>query len=184
MNGKIIVSGLLLTAAVAGAGLWYSIERAYYYDVTGVTEVQAYGKTMPVSDYNGIDAATSPLKMRACFKVDWNYTASDEFKDIATPLIAPSNFKCFDAGQLTRDLENSKATAILSKGNKPYGFDTYIMQYPDGRAYMWRQINKCGEAKFKDKDLPAGCPDPATMDQSLNALPQRGGKTREMTYYG
>ena len=28
VNGKIIVSGMLLTAAVAGVGLWYSIEKA------------------------------------------------------------------------------------------------------------------------------------------------------------
>ncbi len=184
MNGKIIVSILVIAAVVMGFGLWYSIERAYYYQVSGVTEVQAYGKTMPVSDYKGIDAATSPLKMRACFKVNWDYIPSDSYKGEATPLIAPSNFKCFDAGQLTRDLESGKATAILSKGNKPYGFDTYIMQYPDGRAFMWRQINKCGKAKFSDKVLPKGCPAPALQDQSLNTVPLRGGKTREMTYYG
>jgi len=171
MNGKVIVSGMLLTAVVAGVGLWYSIEQAYYLEVTGVTEVTAYGDAFPVSEYQGIDADTSPLKMRACFKVDWDYFPTDEYKDKATPLRAPRFFKCFDAGQMTDDLQSGAATAILADENHPYGFDTYITQYPDGRAFMWRQINKCGDAQFGGNDLPAGCPDPDSMDQDAALMP-------------
>jgi len=160
VNGKAIVISLLICAAVAGVGLWYSIEKAYYERITGVTEVVAYGDKFPVSNYDGIDADTSPLKMRACFTVDWDYFPTDEFKDVATPLNAPSFFSCFDAGQLTDDLQAGAATAILANENVPYGFDTYIVQYPDGRAYMWRQINICGESQFSGDDLPAECPDP------------------------
>ena len=88
MNGKILMVALLGIAMVAGAGLWYSMERAYYTRITDVTEVYAYGDAFPVTEYDGIDADTSPLKMRACFKVNWDYTPTEEFKNIATPLQA------------------------------------------------------------------------------------------------
>ncbi len=166
MNGKSIVISLLLCAAIAGGGLWYSIERAYYERITDVTEVVAYGDKFPVSNYDGIDADTSPLKMRACFNVDWDYFPTDEYKDVATPLNAPQFFKCFDAGQMTDDLQSGDATAILANENEPYGFDTFIVQYPDGRAFMWRQINICGESQFSGNDLPEGCPDPDGEQQS------------------
>jgi hypothetical protein len=131
----------------------------------------AYGDAFPVSDYQGIDADTSPLKMRACFNVDWDYFPTEEYKDEATPLRAPRFFKCFDAEQITEDLQSGDATAILADENRPYGFNTYITQYPDGRAYMWRQINKCGEAQFSGSDLPEGCPSPTAAEKtSANAI--------------
>jgi hypothetical protein len=162
MNGKVLMVGLLGIAMIAGAGLWYSMERAYYTHVTGVTEVFAYGDAFPVTEYEGIDANTSPLKMRACFKVNWDYTPTEEFKDIATPLQAPSFFDCFNAEQITADMQTGGASAIMAEENKPYGFDRYITQYPDGRAFMWRQINHCGEAWFGGDDLPSDCPEPKT----------------------
>ncbi|PCH93309.1 MAG: hypothetical protein COB84_09650 [Rhodobacteraceae bacterium] len=165
MNGKIIITAMLTFAVVAGIGLWYSIERAYYTRVSGVTHVIAYGDSFAVSNYTGIDADTSPLKMRACFDVDWDYIPTTQYKDEATPLRAPRFFKCFDAGQMTQDLARDKATAILANENTPYGFNTYIAQYPDGKAYMWRQINACGEAKFSGDDLPEGCPAPSSVDE-------------------
>jgi len=132
---------------------------ANYYDrVDGLTEVSAYGDAFPVSDYQGIDAETSPLKLRACFTVDWDYYPSDEYKLAAEPLVAPDWFSCFDAEQITLDILNDKAIAILAAENEIYGFSRYIAQYEDGRAFMWRQINECGEASFAGDDLPEGCP--------------------------
>jgi len=163
MNGKVLITGLLGVALITGAGLWYSIERAYYTSVTGVTEIRSYDAFLPVSDYKGIDADTSPLKMRACFQVSWDYAQSDEFKKDATPLRAPRFFSCFDAGKITADLETGNATAVLLDENRPYGFNTYVAQYPDGRAFMWRQINACGDAWFSGNDLPDGCPEPTTI---------------------
>ncbi len=157
-SGKILMSALLLFTVIFGAALWYFQTRAYYEEITGVTEVYAYGDAFPVSDYRGIDADTSPLKMRACFTVDWDYWPSDEFKDVATPLIAPDWFDCFDAAQITADLQAGAATAILADENMPYGFDRFIVQYEDGRAFMWRQINDCGESAFAGDPLPEGCP--------------------------
>jgi len=160
VNGKAIVGGLVGTALIVGAGLWYSIERAYYTSVSDVTQMASYDKLLPVTEYEGIDADTSPLKMRACFKVNWPYVASDQHKAIATPLRAPRFFDCFNAKTMSDDLETGNATAVLLDENRPFGFNTYVAQYPDGRAYMWRQINACGDAWFSGNDLPAGCPEP------------------------
>ncbi len=160
MNGKIVMGGLLGFALIFGAALWYFQTRAFYETVTDVTEVTAYGDAFPVSQYQGIDASTSPLKLRACFKVDWDYWPSDEFKEAAVPLTAPDWFDCFDAVAIAADLANGHATAILADENEPYGFSRFIAQYEDGRAYMWRQINECGEAQFAGDPLPENCPPP------------------------
>ncbi|MEL6677692.1 MAG: DUF6446 family protein [Pseudomonadota bacterium] len=160
MRGRILVIGLLGFAALFGVVLWYYQTVAYYEEVTGVTEISAYGDAFPVSAYRGIDAPTSPLKMRACFTVDWDYWPSDEHAGVADPLNAPGWFDCFDAEAIARDLDAGEATAILAADNEPYGFSRYIAQYPDGRAFMWRQINDCGEAAFAGNPLPMHCPPP------------------------
>lgn len=157
MNSKVLIVIFAIFTTVFAIGLWYSQTRAYYYDVTA-NEVMTYGDAFPVTDYRGIDADTSPLKMRACFTVDWDYRPSDEFKARAHPLTAPPQFDCFDAVQIKADLDAGEATAILADRNNPYGFDRFIAQYPDGRAFMWRQINECGEAIFAGDPLPETCP--------------------------
>ena len=124
----------------------------------------AYGDAFPVTNYRGIDADTSPLKLRACFTVDWDYFPSDEFKDVAEPLTAPSWFDCFDAEAIAKDIAAGDATAILAEENVPFGFSRFIAQYPDGNAYMWRQINECGEAQFDGDDLPQECVEQVTMN--------------------
>lgn len=158
MNGKILISAFALIIVIFGAGLWYSQTRAYYYDVTDVTEISIQGEAFPVTEYRGIDADTSPLKMRACFTVDWDYWPTKESQTIAKPLGAPPQFDCFNAKQITDDLASYSATVILADENRPYGFDVFIVLYPDGNAYMWRQINACGEAAFVGDPLPDHCP--------------------------
>lgn len=160
MKGSILMGGTLAVAAAMGLGLWYASNSAYYYEVSDVTEVSVGDAVLPVSDYRGIDADTSPLKMRACFTVNWEYTADAAGKGDAEPLVAPTWFDCFDAKRISLDLEADKATARLAISNAPFGFDTYIAQYPDGRGFMWRQVNRCGEALFGGDRLPADCPEP------------------------
>jgi len=116
MKGSVLMGGLLIAAGAMGVGLWYSMERAYYVEITDVEEVMAYGDAFPVQDYRGIDADTSPLKMRACFKVDWDYFPTDEYKDVATPLIAPKSFDCFDAKKVPED---AAAKNIMRDANHP-----------------------------------------------------------------
>ena len=172
MNGKLIVSIILGIAAATGMGLWYNQNNAYYVEVNGLTEVTARGETLPVREYRGIDADTSPLKMRACFTVDWFYEPSGDHRDMAQPLVAPHWFDCFDAEQIHKDIRAGDATAILAEDNHPFGFSRYIAHYPDGRAFMWRQINSCGGAKSLGEDLPENCAPNATPEppQSRRAV--------------
>lgn len=163
MNGKMMVGGIVAIALAAGAGLWYSQTYAYYERQDGRKEVFAFGDAFPVTKYRGIDADTSPLKLRACFNVDWDYVPSEEFKDVAEPLTAPSWFDCFDAKTIAKDIATGGAVVILAEKNQPFGFSRYIAQYPDGTAFMWRQINACGQAQFDGEDLPKGCEQEVAM---------------------
>ncbi|MEM7547267.1 MAG: DUF6446 family protein [Pseudomonadota bacterium] len=156
MNGRWIAGGLVLFSLIFGAALWWFQTRGHYEEVTGLTEITVNGVPVAVSDYRGLDAISSPLKLRGCFTTAALLTGP-EAPD-AEPLVAPSWFDCFDAETMSRDLDTGAATAILAEFNTPYGFDRMIAAYPDGRAYQWRQINACGTAAFDGDPLPAGCP--------------------------
>lgn len=198
-----MVGGLIAVALAAGAGLWYSQTFAYYERQDGLEEVLAFGDTFPVSNYRGIDADTSPLKLRACFTVDWVYTPSETYKTEAEPLIAPSWFDCFDAETISKDIAADNAVAILAEKNQPFGFSRFIAQYPDGTAFMWRQINECGRAQFDGDDLPSDCeevamvvPTPAVktpgiatggvgpVDVTISLTPVNGGVPEEILLDG
>ncbi len=168
MNGKLMVGGIVAVALAAGAGLWYSQTYAYYERQDGLSEITAFGDPWPVSNYRGIDANTSPLKLRACFTVDWDYAPSDTYKAEAEPLTAPSWFGCFDAEKIAKDIEADKAVVLLAEKNAPFGFSRFIAQYPDGNAYMWRQINDCGTAQFDGDDLPEGCGQEVAMVEPVD----------------
>ena len=80
MKGSYLIIILLVFAGAMGVGLWYTIEKAYYINVTNVNEVNVAGTYRKVENYNGIDADTSPLKLRACFDVDWEYNSTTNYE--------------------------------------------------------------------------------------------------------
>ena len=74
MNGKIVGIGLLAVGAIAGGGMWY-LQEYHFYDripAADTITVQTDGgpATLPVRDFQGIDADSSPLRWRACAVVD------------------------------------------------------------------------------------------------------------------
>jgi len=145
------MGGLLVFAAVFGAALWYAQIYAYY----SVSEPSDFemsltlvggGEPLPIlaHDFKILTAETSPLKFRACFKVDNSIpmmTETYEVYDHATPLVPPPWFKCFDAGRLTDDLESGAAVAFLSIKDVAKGVDRVVAVYGDGRAYAWHQLS-------------------------------------------
>jgi len=157
MKGRMLSGGLVLFTAAFAIALWYFQTRAYYHDVTGVTQVAISGVDVPVQNYRGIDADTSPLKMRACFVLEGDAPVAG-YEGKATPLVGPSNFSCFDAAKIQQDLADGNAIAVLGDSNVPYGFDRVLAIYPDKTAFMWREINICGSAIFAGDPLPEGCP--------------------------
>lgn len=169
MNGKVLGVGLLGFTAIFAAVLWYFQTYAFYEIETAegdtirlVSVVSGEPSPIPVSEMTTLDADTSPLKYRACFRVTNSIamlTESFVIVDDAKPLQPPSWFECFNAKALTEDLASGEAVAFLSEANREYGIDRIVAVHQDGRGFAWHQINACGTAAFDGKDLPAGCPE-------------------------
>ena len=141
MSGRRLVIGLLLFAAVFGVALYWFQVFAFYERQSGKDTLPVPGAPVAIADYDGIDSASSPLKLRGCFRVDPAAVAALPVAAAPTPLVAPFWFRCFDAGALTRDLAAGAATARLVAHDLPEGFDLMDAVYPDGRGYLWRQLN-------------------------------------------
>ena len=141
MNGRRLMIGFLAFVVVFAIGLIYAQFFAYYTRERDVATLEIAGAAVPVSDYDGIDATSSPLKLRGCFRLDPAAVADATPAAEPTPLTAPFWFRCFDAGQLTEDLAAGRAQAFMVATDSPRGFDELVAVYPDGRGYLWRQLN-------------------------------------------
>lgn len=152
MLGRIIVGFIVLSALIGGASVWYTAESAYYEPV--VFQPGAEIRLVPiaggepeaivVSNLQGIDADSSPIKFRACFTTPLTLaTLTETYRDYpaAEPLIAPTSFDCFDAKEIGEALESGEALAFLSEPNIHPGVDRVVAVFPDGRAYAWQQLN-------------------------------------------
>jgi len=99
---------------------------------------------IPVTGFSGIDALTSPLKFRGCFRVGYSLAELVESFSLATrptPLRPPSWFDCFDTKSLTRDLGEGRAIAFLGERDIVPGVDRLVAVYPDQKAFAWHQLN-------------------------------------------
>lgn len=142
MRGKPLMIGLLAFAALFGVALYYFQVFAWYERTSDPAPLAP----IPVAAYEGIDAATSPLKLRGCFTADPAAFARSEPAPDAEPLVAPFWFRCFDARAISADLDAGRAAAYRLRTDDPSGFDTLAAVYPDGRGYLWRELN----ARFTD----------------------------------
>ncbi|MEL6583933.1 MAG: DUF6446 family protein [Pseudomonadota bacterium] len=147
--GRVVIVGLGLLGAIAGGVLYYTANYAWYERVTGLTSLDVRGTSVAISDYDGIDSTTSPLKIRGCLRLDPAELPVMEPAPEATPLVPPPWFDCFDAGTLTEDLAAGRAVAHAIADNTPpeeyhrdFAIITYLAVYPDGRAFLWRQRNE------------------------------------------
>lgn len=168
--GKLIVGGLVLTGLIAGIAIWYLQIYAFYEEVKGdgVTDVQLTsvitGEAEPIlySGYKAIDAGSSPIRYRACFLTEQSQallTETYEVLERAEPRVAPGWFDCFDAEAIGEDLVGGSAVAFMGTRNIEFGIDRIVAVYPDGRGYVWHQINECGDKAYDGSPLGADCPD-------------------------
>ena len=137
MSGRTLVICLLAFAALFGALLWYFQTYAFYAEI-GAETVTIAGRDYAVGDYRGIDAMTSPLKLRACF-----YLPSPPDAPVAenpTPLVAPGWFDCFDARAIGEALDAGDAIAYVAEPDEFDGVDRIVARYADGHAFEWRQF--------------------------------------------
>ncbi len=168
MTGKILAAGIVATALIAGIALYYLQVHAFYEDVQAEGEavrLTALATGAPdlivTDDFQGIDSGSSPLRYRACFTTPHSQamlTGTFAPYEGAVPLIAPAWFGCFNAQEIGAALEDGTALAFLGEKNRSYGFDRVVAVMPDGRGFVWHQINHCGEEVFNGKPAPEGCP--------------------------
>ena len=151
MNGKIVAGSIVLVALIAGSAMFWLQEYAYYAPVAFapgqevmLTPLTGPPEPMQVDHISGIDAASSPLRFRACFHTAMpldllteGYTVYDK----AVPLNAPGWFNCFDAAAIGAALESGQAVAFLGQAGVATDIDSVVAVFPDGRAYAWHQIN-------------------------------------------
>lgn len=169
-SGRIAILGLLIAAVAAGGGLYY-LQVYHYYDelqpedanVQLLTSETGLSEPLMFENFKGIDADSSPIRYRACFELLVDPAALADTYAVAPepePLVAPGWFDCFDAGEIGRALEEGQAVAYLGASNDPYGVDRIVAVFPDGRAFAWTQLNRCGEVVFDGDPAPDGCPPP------------------------
>lgn len=159
--------GLVIAAAIAGFGVYYTQEYAYYYelaaaDTVGMTTLQGEVEPVPVHDFQGTDAESSPIRYRACFKVDislGSLTETFQLAETAEPLIGPRWLECFDAESIGTALEAGDAIAFLGQKNVEYGVDRIIVINRDGQAWAWNQLNNCGQTAYDGSPVGEACPE-------------------------
>ena len=152
MNGKVVGGFIVLSAVLAGAAMYYLQEYAFYQtvafapgdEIALTALVSGLPEPIPVTDLQGIDGTSSPLRFRACFtSVVDQPTLTEGFRiyDKAEPLNAPSWFDCFDAAKIGAALETGEAIAFLGQAGIAPQIDRVIAVFADGRAYAWHQVN-------------------------------------------
>ncbi len=169
MTGKILTLAIVICALVAGVAMYYLQVYAYYYDVeeTGqdvalTSVVTGQPEFISTRDFVAIDADSSPIRFRACFQTDDSMgllSETYEVFDDAEPLLAPKWFDCFDAPAIGNDLETGAAVAFMGARNFEYGIDRVVAIYPDGRGFMWHQINDCGDKNYDGSPVDPTCPE-------------------------
>jgi len=168
--GKVLSISILVSALIAGGAMYYLQVYHFYREVGlasdgGEVEMKltlAGGDVidLPVQDFRGIDADSSPIRFRACFMTQLPQDVGFVPYARAEPLNAPGWFDCFDAKALGAALEAGQARAYLGQENIRYGIDRIIAVTADGRGYAWHQINRCGEIVFDGQPAPDDCPEP------------------------
>ena len=171
LTGKILSVVLVASGLAAGGAMYYLQVYGFYQnvalqpgrDVMLVPLGGAAPQPIAYSDFQAIDADSSPIRYRACFRTDLpeeEIAAACQPYEGAEPLEAPGWFDCFDADEIGAALEAGEAMAYLSVANITYGVDRIAAVFPDGRGYVWHQINHCGEVVFDGRPAPEGCPTP------------------------
>jgi hypothetical protein len=169
--GKFLALLILVCALVGGVSMYYLQVYAYYDEIapSGPDDVQAVqlatgqSAPMPHADFQAIDSDSSPIRYRACFTTALSpaeLTATYQPYPGAVPLLAPKWFDCFDAREVGAALEEGRALAFMGTENIRYGIDRIIAVMPDGRGFVWHQINRCGDVVFDGQPAPADCPPP------------------------
>ncbi|WP_415921337.1 DUF6446 family protein [Tateyamaria sp. SN6-1] len=169
MSGKVIGIVLLLSGIIAGAGLYYLQIYGFYTEVaaTDGTDVQLVSvvtdapEPIPYSAFEAIDAESSPIRYRACFRTDLSLALLSETYvglDALSPRNAPGWFDCFDAEAIGAEISAGTALTFLAQKNIHFGVDRVVAITEDGRGYVWHELNDCGEKAYDGTIVGEECP--------------------------
>lgn len=175
MNGKIIALFIVFCAIVAGGVMYYLQVYGYYYAVTptpgqDVQMVRQDGETstpIPYSDFEAIDADSSPIRYRSCFQTTLSL---DELiqtyvvRQGGEPRVAPGWFDCFDAKAIGAGIEAGDLTVFLSQKNVSFGVDRVIAIGADGHGWAWHELNECGHKAYDGTVVGEACPEPPASE--------------------
>lgn len=167
MSGKLV--GLLIAAiaAIAAGAMYYLQVYGFYYEVTPTPGKDVYiagpdgQQAVPYEGFRAIDADSSPIRYRSCFKTDLNVAAlGDGFTQLesAEPRVAPRWFDCFDAEEIGKGIETGKIVVFLAHKNIAYGVDRVVAFAPDGRGWAWHELNDCGHKAYDGTVVGEACP--------------------------
>ncbi len=168
MTGKLLAILLLVSAALAGAAMYYLQVYGFYYsvepkageDVTLLAAEDQAPVAIPYSAFQAIDADSSPIRYRACFETDLAVTDLAGFVPIEDPepLTAPRWFDCYDAAAVADALDSGQAQAFVGVKNIHYGVDRIVAITKDGKGYVWHALNNCGEKAYDGTVVGEECP--------------------------
>ncbi len=166
MTGKFVGIAIMLSALIAGAGLYYLQVYGFYEEVatkevTLVSVVSDMPEPIPFTNFQAIDADSSPIRYRACFETDLSLALLTETYvglDKAVPRNAPGWFDCFDADAIAAELDAGTALPFLAAKNVHFGVDRVVAITDDGRGYVWHELNDCGEKAYDGTIVGEECP--------------------------
>ena len=153
MTGKILAALIVITALIAGAGMYYLQVYGFYDEVT--------------QEEVNLVSVVSPIRYRACFRTEMSLaTLTETFVglDKAEPRNAPGWFDCFDAAAIGAELEAGTALPFLSQKNVHYGVDRIVAITQDGRGYIWHELNDCGDKAYDGTVVGEECPERPAAD--------------------
>ncbi len=168
MTGKLLAIILLVSAVIAGAGMYYLQIYGFYYEVEpnpgqDVVLAAADGSDpLPISytAFQAIDADSSPIRYRACFETNAAPEQLARFAPVenAEPLTAPGWFDCYDAISLADALKSGQAQAFMGTKNVHYGVDRIVAITKGGKGFVWHALNNCGEKAYDGTVVGEDCP--------------------------
>lgn len=170
MTGKLIGLAIMISALIAGAALYYLQVYGFYAavpdsdgpDVMLVSYVSDEPEPISYSEFEAIDADSSPIRFRACFRTDMSLPLLTETYvglDTQLPRNAPHWFDCFDADAIAAELDAGTALTFLGQKNIHFGVDRIVAITEDGRGYIWHELNDCGEKAYDGTIVGEECPD-------------------------
>lgn len=172
MSGKILAGAIVAIALIFGAAVYY-FQIYYYYTAYPVAaeqdislaSVSGGSEQITVRDFHAIDAQSSPIRYRACFKTDqdldqWAQRFAPYEPEQAEygPRNAPGWFDCFDAEAIGEQIETGAAQVFLAQRNIQFGIDKVVAVTNDGTGYIWHELNACGEKAYDGTPLGTDCP--------------------------